>query len=502
MALGALKQIPGFDWLASEGGKVLVGIGHTLGEFAGAIVGGFGEGVSDSFPAIGQNLADFMDNAHPFIKGMEDVDSELVSGTKSLVQVVLMLTATDIISGLATWLTGKNSLVEFGKKLKEFAPYFVSYSKSMKGVDASVVKTSSEAAKSIVEFANNIPNAGGVAAWFAGDNNIDTFGEKLPSFGKNFKKYADNIAGLDANVVKDSTAAAQSVVEFASHIPNSGGVASWFAGNNDIDTWGAKLPAFGENFKQYADNISGIDTKVVDNTTAAAESIVELCDNIPNSGGVASWFSGDNDVAKFGEKLNHFGEEFIGYYNNIKTIKISTLTSITSGINKIIDFAVRIKDEVDKKAIDNFTDALKSLGKVINGLPNSKSVNVVVNYTLNDNGLSGLASLYGFTIPMYAEGGFPQQGQIFIAREAGAEMVGNIGNRAAVANNDQIVAGIANGVAEANTEQNALLREQNSLLRALLEKDDGVRLDGRTLTKSVERYQRERGRVLVTGGAY
>lgn len=103
-------------------------------------------------------------------------------------------------------------------------------------------------------------------------------------------------------------------------------------------------------------------------------------------------------------------------------------------------------------------------------------------------------------VPEYANGGFPEQGQMFIAREAGAEMVGNIGRRTAVANNDQIVSGIAGGVAEANEEQNALLREQNSLLRAILEKDSGVYLDGKNLTNSVEKYQRERGRVLVTGG--
>ncbi len=103
-------------------------------------------------------------------------------------------------------------------------------------------------------------------------------------------------------------------------------------------------------------------------------------------------------------------------------------------------------------------------------------------------------------IPLMAEGGFPEQGQMFIAREAGAEMVGNIGRRTAVANNDQIVSGIAGGVAQANEEQNALLREQNSLLRALLEKDSGVYLDGKNLTNSVEKYQRERGRVLITGG--
>ena len=103
-------------------------------------------------------------------------------------------------------------------------------------------------------------------------------------------------------------------------------------------------------------------------------------------------------------------------------------------------------------------------------------------------------------IPLMAEGGFPEQGQMFIAREAGAEMVGNIGRRTAVVNNDQIVASISGGVAEANEEQNTLLREQNSLLRAILEKDSGVYLDGKNLTNSVEKYQRERGRVLITGG--
>ena len=49
----------------------------------------------------------------------------------------------------------------------------------------------------------------------------------------------------------------------------------------------------------------------------------------------------------------------------------------------------------------------------------------------------------------YAEGGLPDVGELFIAREAGPELVGNIGNRAAVANNDQIIQGIAQGTYEA-----------------------------------------------------
>ena len=101
---------------------------------------------------------------------------------------------------------------------------------------------------------------------------------------------------------------------------------------------------------------------------------------------------------------------------------------------------------------------------------------------------------------MYDSGGFPDTGEMFIAREAGAEMVGSIGRRTAVANNDQIVAGIANGVAEANSEQNYLLREQNTLLRAILEKEANFSVDGKTITRSVEKYQRERGRVIIAGG--
>lgn len=105
------------------------------------------------------------------------------------------------------------------------------------------------------------------------------------------------------------------------------------------------------------------------------------------------------------------------------------------------------------------------------------------------------------TVPTFAEGGFPKSGQTFIARENGIpEMVGTIGRRTAVANNQQIVESVASGVAEANNEQNTLLREQNALLRALLEKDSSVYLDGRELSNSVDKHKREQGRVIIAGG--
>ena len=46
----------------------------------------------------------------------------------------------------------------------------------------------------------------------------------------------------------------------------------------------------------------------------------------------------------------------------------------------------------------------------------------------------------------FATGGFPSMGQMFIAREAGPELVGTIGSRSAVVNNDQIVESVSAGV--------------------------------------------------------
>ena len=75
------------------------------------------------------------------------------------------------------------------------------------------------------------------------------------------------------------------------------------------------------------------------------------------------------------------------------------------------------------------------------------------------------------TVAEYANGGFPVAGDLFLANEAGPEYVGSIGGKTAVSNTDQIVEGIRGGVAQANSEQNELLRQQNSILMQLLKKD-------------------------------
>ncbi len=101
----------------------------------------------------------------------------------------------------------------------------------------------------------------------------------------------------------------------------------------------------------------------------------------------------------------------------------------------------------------------------------------------------------------YKDGGFPPSGQIFIANEAGPEMVGTIGGRTAVANNGQIVDAVADGVYEANAEQNMLLREQNSLLRQILAKDvGGAEITASSIARNLNRKNLRDGKVTVPVG--
>ena len=71
------------------------------------------------------------------------------------------------------------------------------------------------------------------------------------------------------------------------------------------------------------------------------------------------------------------------------------------------------------------------------------------------------------SIAGFASGGFPTTGQLFIANESGPELVGQIGSHNAVANADQIISGIAQGVSAAMQSQNALLQQQNALLQQI-----------------------------------
>ena len=422
-AVGALAQIPGLQWLINEGGNLLQGVGTAIGKFIGGIVGGFMSGVSSQFPQIATDLSGFMTNIQPFIQGASAIDPSMMDGVKALAETNLILTAANILEGLTSWFTGGSSLtgfaeelVPFGTAMKQFSDeiagidgevvanaavagktlaemaatlpnsggvvgffagendmgafgdQLVPFGEAMKafadsvaGLDASVVTEAANAGKAMAEMASTIPNSGGVVGFFAGENDMDAFGEQLVPFGEAMKEFSIAVTGLNADVVVNSVTAGKALMELANTVPNSGGLVAFFTGENDLDMFGEKLVPFGEAMKQYSIAVTGLDANVVVNSANAAKALVELSNNLPNSGGIVSWFTGDNDIASFGEKLVSFGQSFAAYYASVSTVDVAKLSGVVAQFRNLVDLANGITS-VDTSGMSRFAQDLTNLG--------------------------------------------------------------------------------------------------------------------------------------------
>lgn len=127
-------------------------------------------------------------------------------------------------------------------------------------------------------------------------------------------------------------------------------------------------------------------------------------------------------------------------------------------------------------------------------------VNNVISFI---NGLVGILGIHidlipEVSIPRLATGGFVDEGQLFIANEAGAEMVGAMGRRTVVANNEQIVEGISAGVTVAN---DGVIAAIYALMNLIEDKDLSVSIGDDVIGRSYDRYSRNRG-VRVNSGVF
>ena len=213
--------------------------------------------------------------------------------------------------------------------------------------------------------------------------------------------------------------------------------------------------------------VSGMWTKVKDGAKSAWSGIKSTFSS------VATFFKDTFTKAwtKVKEVFSTGGKVFSGIKDGIVSAFKTIVNTLIKGINKVV--------ATPFKAINTALTKIKNIS------------------ILSMKPFSDIKTISIPSIPLLAQGGFPDMGQMFIAREAGPELVGTIGGRTAVANNDQIVEGISEGVEWANAKQNALLAEQNSLLRQLLDKDFGVEITANSLAKTLNRKNVRDGKTTV-----
>lgn len=143
--------------------------------------------------------------------------------------------------------------------------------------------------------------------------------------------------------------------------------------------------------------------------------------------------------------------------------------------------------EIKNDATSAIDEIIEKIGEAMSKVSElSSSISGLNNMEVSISGAR--AGVRGFT-----GGGMPEMGELFVARENGPEFVGSFGSRTAVANNDQIVQGITNGVYAANMEIVSVLNEVRNLLSDIKEKDMSISLDGRELISGIDERRSRNG---------
>lgn len=112
---------------------------------------------------------------------------------------------------------------------------------------------------------------------------------------------------------------------------------------------------------------------------------------------------------------------------------------------------------------------------------------------VNESGGVDFDSPRAITVPRFASGGFVDRGEMFIARESGPELVGTIGSRTAVANNDQIVESLQGGVEAGNMPLLAAIYQLIAVAEQIADKETTIELDGEAIARSTRSYNAKRG---------
>ena len=211
---------------------------------------------------------------------------------------------------------------------------------------------------------------------------------------------------------------------------------------------------------------------------------------------VATFFSGLWDGFKEGAKKAWEGVKTV--FSTVGTFFKNVFTNAWNGIVKVFsvagDIFVDIKDGIVSAFKWVVNGIIKGINKVVS-IPFS-GINSALSWLkgLEILGLQPFANLKSINIPqipLLANGGIVDAGQMFVAREAGPELVGSIGRKTAVANNDQIVSGIESGVYRAVMAANSTNKGGSQTIRIINE------IDGDKVGEKVIQYHN--GKVIQTG---
>ncbi len=372
-ALGALKQIPGFDWLIGEGIDLLCKLGEGIGRFIGSFVKGVLSEALSVLPEIASQLSAFMQQMEPFFESANKIDPNSMQGVDTLMNIILKLTANDILTKFTRFPWESSPIDKMKDQLPKLGQAVLDFANQVKDLDTGSVEKAAGAMSLLVELQNKLPAVGGVVGFFTGKKEWDSLSTGMVGLGRAVKQFGDEVNGLNTEAIQTSVPALESLVKIQNTLPAVGGLWQAITGSKNWDGLSEGMVSLGSAIKGYSEQVAGMDTGAVEASVPALEKLVDVQNSMEKSGGLKGFLFGDKSLGNFGENLKELGKGVAEFANAASNddIDLDKVNSMVKAVKALVkmesdlpdrSFGAKIFGDQD---LGNFSKQVKALGQGI-----------------------------------------------------------------------------------------------------------------------------------------
>lgn len=393
-AFAALNQIDGFQTFITSGGDLLAEIFRIIGEVSGSVIGGLGEGVTNSLPQIGANLSDFAASIQPMFETISGVD---VSGVADFAGALASLVAVIAGEKIVSVITGGIDYTQLGTDLNSMAT-------ELGGFFATVMafpEGGFERANALFDCLagiKSLPKEGGVIGWFEGEVDYAKMSTGLNQLA-GAAGFFSTIQGIPEDAFAKATALFECLAGIKS-LPQDGGVVGWFTGEVDFSKIASGIQSLaGEGMISALAAISNIPESGFSSLTALFEALAGI-KTMPKEGGIAGWFSGDSStgLTNISSQLPEVGANIAAFFDSLGgRTDFSPISGLFNTLSNI-----EINTDVAEKGFWSGVSQLGSMGTELANFANNAST-----FFTMINGLN-LENLSGFWDALGGAGGLPE----------------------------------------------------------------------------------------------
>lgn len=360
VAFGKLSEIKGFNEFISKGGATLANLFNQIGKIAGALIGGFGEGVSNSLPKIGENLSKFVTSLKPMFDMFKGVDMS-GAGTffSALGGFMLKMAGNDILS----FFTGGTDFAKLGTDLTTFATNSQGFFNTVSTMPENGFTNATKLFNCLGGL-KGLPKEGGVVSWFTGNINYANISSGLGQLAnEQIVNFFNTVAKLPEKGFDIATKLFECLGGLKS-LPKEGGVVGWFSGNvnyKNIATGLGQLSTQG--VKNFFAMVSSLKADTFEKTKQLFEALGSI-DAIPKEGGfwksIGDKVTGNKTQSKLSaiaNDLENFSEKTKVFFAQVNALNLSNLNGLWSSLKG----ADNITADVSKKVDTNINDIVKKI---------------------------------------------------------------------------------------------------------------------------------------------